>query len=79
MTELEDEVVAYLTDFAKPHAKDTEDSLFPLRRAVRLLLAERMALREVLMPFAHRGENPNAVLHDDDFRRARSVLQGQPD
>ena len=44
--------------------------------ALRLLLAERMALKEVLMPFAHRGENPNAVLHDDDFRRARSALQG---
>ena len=52
------------------------DPFAQTREDLRLLLAERMALREVLMPFAHRGENPNAVLHDDDFRRARSALQG---
>ena len=55
---------------------DVDEAIVLHAADIRLLLAERMALREVLMPFAHRGENPNAVLHDDDFRRARSALQG---
>ena len=44
---------------------------------LRLLHSERRGFVEALVPFAHRGENPNAVLHDDDFRRARSALQGK--
>ena len=77
-----DAAVERLTDVADRCLFATGEVIFGVHRAttlaadLRLLLAERMALREVLMPFAHRGENPNAVLHDDDFRRARSALQG---
>ena len=61
--------VERLTIYANQSSIDTQHGR-DLRRDLRTLLADLARMKAALEPFAHRGENPNAVLHDDDYLRA---------